>query len=309
MEVVKKDSIKVIHFIGSGRSGTTLLNILLDNHPSITGVGELSYITRHIWPELGYCGCGKRIDNCEIWKDIYKRWIDESHNNMLEEHISLQNDFERYRQIKRLIWKCNWETREFRKYSDYQTKLYRAILDVNNGSIIADASKHPLRVWSLSHIPEIDLRVIHVIRDPRGVAWSRKKSYDKDPKSGLGWNVYSQPVWQSALRWIFINLLSDYVSNRVNKVIKLRYEDLIQNPFDTLLRIGEFVGLRFQNMAHKISSGESITVGHIAAGNRLRMEKHIVLRRDSNWKTNMSGDEKKMVWRITNWLMKKYGYS
>ena len=126
MNSKKEKPIPVIHFIGSGRSGTTLLNIILDNHPLITGVGELSYVTRHIWRELGYCGCGKKINNCEIWREIHKKWLEQTHVEILDEYVGLQQNYERYRQLLLLFWKGYWDTKKFRLYSEYTTELFNA---------------------------------------------------------------------------------------------------------------------------------------------------------------------------------------
>lgn len=308
MGEINKTPINVVHFIGSGRSGSTLLNILLDNHPSITGVGELSFVTRHIWPEKGYCGCGRRIDQCEIWNRVFQNWIENTDDKALKAYIKLQAKFERYRRLPFVLWNGILKSSELLQYSKYTTELYRAIQDVSEVSYVADASKHPVRVRAISLNPDIDLRVIHIMRDPRGVAWSRSKLLKKVQQSGFGWDVLPNPVWKTAFEWVGVNLLSNYVAGNLENVIRIRYEDLIIDPNKTLLRIGRLLGLDFQDVANRFSSGKSIRIGHIAAGNKLRMQDEIQLNPDESWKKDMPVQKRALVWRICSWLMRRYGY-
>ena len=55
---------------------------------------------------------------------------------------------------------------------DALTAVYRGIQDVTSAELIVDTSKPPSFGYVLQHLEGIDLRIVHVVRDPRGVAYS-----------------------------------------------------------------------------------------------------------------------------------------
>src|SRR3546814_9153714 len=59
---------------GYGRSGTTLLDIALGEHPAIMGAGEVTTLARHVWDRGEYCACGARVRDCPQWTAIVTRW-------------------------------------------------------------------------------------------------------------------------------------------------------------------------------------------------------------------------------------------
>ena len=69
------DRPKVIYVLGCGRSGTTILDILLGNHSGIFSVGELNNYF-YAWSTKSFCSCGSRVTNCKIWKNIGKNIFD-----------------------------------------------------------------------------------------------------------------------------------------------------------------------------------------------------------------------------------------
>ncbi|NNE43484.1 MAG: hypothetical protein HKN12_04695, partial [Gemmatimonadetes bacterium] len=59
---------RVVYITGYGRSGSTLLDILIGQADGVTGVGELDLLHRD-WGERG-CSCGKDYDDCEFWSAV-----------------------------------------------------------------------------------------------------------------------------------------------------------------------------------------------------------------------------------------------
>lgn len=51
---------KEIYILGFGHSGSTLLDIMLSNHPNVIGVGEIYKLHRYGWiaNEDRRCACG-----------------------------------------------------------------------------------------------------------------------------------------------------------------------------------------------------------------------------------------------------------
>lgn len=64
----------VIYVVGAGRSGSTLLEALLGTDGKFFAAGELSNFT-NAFNSSYYCSCGLKLNNCDIWKNIYLDWI------------------------------------------------------------------------------------------------------------------------------------------------------------------------------------------------------------------------------------------
>ena len=55
---------KIIYVTGYGRSGSTLLDMMLGSDPDTFGAGEMSTICRHVWPNDEFCACHARVRAC-----------------------------------------------------------------------------------------------------------------------------------------------------------------------------------------------------------------------------------------------------
>lgn len=77
--------IRLLFVLGLGRSGSTLLGRLLDNHPRVAGVGELLRLDRVVDNPDSKCSCGVRAMDCAVLtrnfegipdavKRNYKKW-------------------------------------------------------------------------------------------------------------------------------------------------------------------------------------------------------------------------------------------
>jgi hypothetical protein len=84
--------LKLIYITGYGRSGSTILDILLGQHEEIFGMGELSTMCRHVWLNNEYCACGARIQACAVWASVMSDWL--SNGIEIKEHLALQKQVE-----------------------------------------------------------------------------------------------------------------------------------------------------------------------------------------------------------------------
>ncbi|HMB70712.1 MAG TPA: sulfotransferase, partial [bacterium] len=62
--------LKVLYIAGNGRSGSTLLDVILGQIPGFFPVGEV----RNVWDygvvENRPCGCGEAFHDCPFWSRI-----------------------------------------------------------------------------------------------------------------------------------------------------------------------------------------------------------------------------------------------
>jgi hypothetical protein len=324
--------VTVLFIMGVGRSGSTILDIVLGNHPDIESVGEVSNLSSTGWVSrdslrgvaakklrLPLCTCGKRLDipaideaeACHFWSSVRREWVERAGQDDIESYPALQEAFERHRYWPRLLYAKYKPSPRFSLYARLTRAFFEAIRAVSGRPIIVDSSKEPVRAFALSMVPGVDLRLVHLVRDGRGVIASRRRSLKKDVKAGIEWDHEGQPMWKSIVRWVGLNLESEWVCARLGseKAARLRYEDFVARPANALGQIGALVGLDFKDVANVVSSGGTMQVGHNCGGNRTRKSEAITLRPDAGeWRSILSTKEQRNSWMLTAWLMRRYGY-
>src|SRR5215208_4373820 len=71
---------------------------------------------------------------------------------------------------------------------------------VSDSRVVVDTSKEPAYGYALGMVPAVDLRVLHLIRDPRAAAysWAKKK---RQPDSDEREFMHQKTPMQSAVLW------------------------------------------------------------------------------------------------------------
>mgnify|MGYP001242309688 CR=1 FL=1 len=316
---------RLVYILGYGRSGSTFLSLLLGNHKDIQAVGELSCFTNRSqagafrWKGYLPCSClgdtwlhedsGPNRNKCAFWNEVQSLSTKSNPPNYLESYPLLQHKFERYRNFAHLLMNRISHSTEYTRYADITTTLLKSILEVSKKAIIVDSSKNPIRAYALTMIPNLDLRIIHMVRDGRGVAWSQKSRYRR--KVWVRGNISAKPVFKTALHWTVANLLSESVKSQLHpsKSTIVRYEDLVSNPHVELKKIGDLMEIDLSSLSDMLSHNKNIKLGHSVAGNRLRMRNEIRMNPDTEWIGKLSTPEKHGFWLLSGWLMRRYGYT
>jgi hypothetical protein len=260
---------KVIYIIGSGRSGTTLLDILLGNADDIFSAGELNRYTERN---------GVPTDvNCKeagiFWNEILNGL---SKENLLSpiNYSLLSRKFEHHFALFRSIVN---DKKSWNDYSIYQQKFFNILFQkVNsefNKNIIIDSSKYPLRGYYLSKILGNSISYIYIKRNPLAVVESfGKKDVEQAPKNRLMANLYllgSNGIATSVIKKIY----------KTNAVSTVFYEDLLNDPISVLSEIETGLNISLENSKKLIMQEQPLKVGYLFDGNRLRLEKEIKLKK------------------------------
>jgi 2-polyprenyl-3-methyl-5-hydroxy-6-metoxy-1,4-benzoquinol methylase len=216
----------VLYVAGYTRSGSTLLSRMIGSLPGFLAVGEAAaHFFRFTQSIDAPCGCGLSVDSCPFWKDVnFPAKTDASYARLF-----------RFRNLVLLESYRRRHPRESQELIDSMTLLFRTIAEKTSARVIVDSSKTPLHAQFLSWIPEIDLHVIQLVRDPRGVA----SSY-RSPKHYL---PMISPFRVTA-GWIGLNLGCEYLQGRVPHFWRLRYEDFVRAPQLYTAQIASDLGYR-----------------------------------------------------------------
>jgi hypothetical protein len=336
--------VRVLKITCSARSGSTILEVVLGNHPDIESVGEVNKLVRTGWISREslrgidqkklrrpFCTCGKRLDvlyvdtpdeACPFWSSVRREWVERTDEDSIESYPKLQDDFELKRRWPRLLYEKRRPSAPFRSYARLTRAFFESIRAVSGKPIIVDSAMVPVRTLTLGMVPGIDLYAVHLVRDGRGVITSHRKSFEKDLRADVKGDHKGHPMWETAvrrrvlylvsvIRWTVQNLAAEWVCTQLGpkRTMRLRYEDFVADPKAALERIGSLIELDLTEVADAASSGKPMQAGHNIGGNRTKKSGVITLRPDDEeWKTALSPTEQRLSWVLMGWLMRRYGY-
>ena len=314
--------VRVIYLGGLGRSGSTLLERLLGELPGVCASGEIVHLWQRGVAENERCGCGLEFSECDFWKQVGKEafggWdkIDASRIGHLKDAV------DRTRVIPRLSrQKLPLRLRsDLAEYCGYYVRVYRALADVSGCDAIVDSSKHASLAFCLSTCSEIDLRVIHVVRDSRAVAYSwttkvaRPEASAPGQDSPGGYMTTYAPT-KAAGQWNAQNGALQLLARRGTPVLRVRYEDLVKETDLTLRRAATFAGVPAGDLtlpflhARGDERYAELTPAHTASGNPMRFTTgRLAIRDDDRWRAAMPDGPRRTVTALTLPLLRRYGY-
>jgi hypothetical protein len=304
-------AVRVLYIGGWGRSGSTLLARMLAQVPGLTAVGEVRDLWLRGCIEDRMCGCGARFHGCEFWTAVGQRAFGGWSNVDPSEMLRLRSKVDRPWTIPNLrrAGLGRREDREAARYVQALGRVYRAIDAVSGSKVIVDSSKIPSYCLLLSRIPGADLRVVHLVRDSRGVVFSWRKHVRKpdrpaDPDDMLRYGVVS-----ASGRYLLYNLLTEGLRRERLPYVRLRYEELVASPADALQRILGGVGEAGEPLPFIQDGSVTLRPSHTVDGNPMRFARGpVALRLDDEWRTRLGAGDRILVSALTWPLLARYGY-
>jgi len=296
--------VKVLYVMGLYRSGSTILDIVLANHPAMVGVGELRNLAYHVAGRAETCACGNPVERCPFWTAVLARWERRVGRAAMERLAALEERFERIRSFPAVFAARVVPSDGIREYGELTATLYEAIAAESGREIVVDSSKYPARALALQVAGVVDLRIVHLVRDGRAVIWSmrRKESTEMELTA-------DRVAPHTSRQWLVTNLSSGVVAALAGEqAIRVRYEDFVTNPREQLTRIGALAGVDMGGVVRRVAEGESLDVAHTVAGNRVRMGGRVTLRMDDEWRSRLAPEDRATFWRKAGWLASRYGY-
>jgi len=297
---------------GLGRSGTTLVERLLGELPGVCALGEVVHLWQRDIRSDERCGCGDRFSACAFWTEVGARAFGGWDNVDVYRVLALQAAVERTRHIPRLASpRLPDDYRALvEEYAGYYTAVYRAAAEVSGATVLVDSSKHSALAHCLRWSPGLDLRVAHVVRDPRGVAHSWTKVVARPEADGESEMTRYSPG-RSALLWNAHNAAFGLLARRGVPVRRVRYEEFLADPRAGLRSLASFAGLPLapSDLDFLGESHADLHAGHSAAGNPMRFSVgRIPLRRDDGWVSGLRSTDRRLVGAVCAPLLRAYGY-
>ncbi len=306
------DALPVIYIVGSGRSGSTLLERVLGQMPGYVNVGELIQLARHVAPRNERCGCGQAFADCPFWTAVGKQAFGGWDNRYLESVCRLHGRVARQRYLP---WLPATERAGRGRRADLAAlgacyeSLYRAIAAESGAACVVDKSGDVRQVLMLAGAG-IDVRVIHLIRDVRGVAYSMSKRHmaSPDPLNRTEFTWRTTPAGAAAL-WVAVLSEEKLLRRRGVPVARMRYEDFVCQPREAveeaLAQLGLSVGP--SGLAHIGDRRVVLPLSHGLSGNPSRFRQgELILWVDEAWRDQMSRRDRIVVTMIGLPYLRRY---
>lgn len=280
--------IKFLYLTSSSYSGSTLLSFLLNTHPDIFTVGETegwNYGRDEVFP----CSCGAPLSDCGFFRTIAAAFRSEglpynprefgtryrlAHSTRLNRYLTDElprigsSALETVRD--RLVACVPRFARLLARQDRANLVFVQTALATSHARVFVDAAKSPFRLRHLRRIPELDIHVLHLVRDPRGVTLSnmKKKEYDAALCVRL---------------WIREQVVISRIAREFPKLMTIYYEDLCEALDDTLAAIHNFAGIPPRRPPADFRS-----VPHHILGNEMRLAAASSIVKDSRWTRELS---------------------
>lgn len=226
--------IQNVFILGNPRSGTSLLRLMLNNHPLIAAP-----------PECGFM---------HWWFKKYKTWGSEDATN-IDKITQFVKDLEQSKKIE--SWKLKSKDlisflllQKPKNYNDLTTSVYEfwALSKGVKPSIIIDKNNYYIKhLNDLLHIWQ-EAKFIFIVRDGRDVACSYLALKDLVSESPYKPKLPTD-IKDIAKEWAFNNesIYSYFQNLNLDRFIIIRYEDLIKNSENTLTKISTFLSISYND--------------------------------------------------------------
>ncbi|MGF1666463.1 MAG: sulfotransferase [Acidimicrobiia bacterium] len=296
---------KVLAIVGSDRSGSTLLDNILGGIPGAFSGGEIRYLWERGLDELRLCGCGVRVVDCEVWSQVLAQVPSETIDTprMLADLELLRT---RHAFTPRVPVVGRRHDRRLIDIARRVAPIYHELAAVSGAKVLVDSSKRPTWGHLLSLTPDVELSVVHLIRDPRAVAHSRKRfkrQIDSTEERGMP----QHPPFVSATFWTVWNIAGEPFSH-LPGYLRLRYEDLLADPVGAIDAIRSIVGLEMPHPTLTRAEVE-LSPSHTVSGNPGRFQTGpVALRSDDAWRRDQHPRDRLVVDALTWPLARRYGY-
>ena len=283
--------------VGTGRSGTTLLRMLLDAHPDMAITPETHWLPPLL--DVMRRGSADRRDvtralaDSHNWQDM--NLPDETLASLLDRH-----------------WRADADGGFGEAASRLLAGIYDAYADAHGAARAGD--KTPLHGLRMQQIHEVlpEAAFIHVVRDGRDVATSYR---------GLWFGPGHDPR-AAAMHWAWRVGRIRQQAEFVPRYMEVRYEELVTDTEAVLRRICAFCELTFapeQLRAHERAAGRLAELGDLVtpAGVRTEAQRRGIHKlterppdpsRIGRWRTAMSREEVSAFEAVAGPLLEALGY-
>lgn len=277
---------KIVYIAGCGRSGSTLLDLVLGTSPNAFSAGQLENLIyflkesdeRRPDKRLFRDDQGSGPNDSQVWGPV-KRSLEEAHARVYDPRCPLHVG----QLIRSLILKRPFYMEPFDDDLLYGCILQQARkVKSQDVDVIIDSSKNIKRLVSLKQSAQLDVYVIHLIRDVRGYVHSNSKR-------GMGW-------LSSLRRWIILNSAYALYLPRAfpeEKVKRISYDRFTGDPAGVIREINDWAGLHVDDVDYLNAIAREKS--YRFSGSSMRFRGVPAITRDLSWEHGLNPWQKTVI--------------
>lgn len=267
-----------VFVLGSQRSGTTMLRLMLNNHPSLAIPHETAFITIYFKRLADYGDLSCRDNARRLLEDVSGHPLVRRGKLIGDPEAVLARRIRCYRDFVHAIFSCYAESCGKVRWGD-KTPFYTPDIDIIRS--IFPAAK-----------------IVHLVRDGRDVVLSQKSiewMSGNLPKLVLDWQ------WKTTIAHKVGAVMGD-------DFLEVRYEELVCRPEEVLRRICAFIGEDYD----PTMLGYSASAEAVVPSESLRWHRNSVRPPDptqlQKWKRHLSKAERIVFEQLAGDTLDLFGY-
>lgn len=268
-----------LFLVGCPRSGTTLLQRMLDAHPHVAIAPETFFIRKVYMRRREYGDLGRESNWNRLIEDVMAMPVFDEMGLTKDKFISECREIER-------------------SYSSLFGLMLRQYKTIRRARLVGEKTpNHLLYIPTLSRFFPSAV-FVHIIRDPRGVV----NSWKEVPWS-TGSVVGDAHVWKRYLlsvRRIRKPVLSSFMT--------VRYEDLVENPLSSMKRVCDFLKLPFDNAVIDFNRYSETSIDKHREPWKERSFEPLDKSRALTWRKELSRKELAEIEAVVGREMRRYDY-
>ena len=301
----------MIYILSPSFSGSTLLTMLLAQHPDIATIGELK--ATKMGPVKDYmCSCGKKLDECEFWNQLVARVSEQQEfslsdfrthfrfdSRLMDRIVRIQPTNATVFQLQKMLIRIfPGLHRMMQDRLDRNRTIVEACCELQKGSWILDGSKDPNRLLYFYASGLFDLKVIMMVRDGRAQAHSSRKK-----KRNNGSFVKCAAEWNKTIREM------EYAATWFDSdhLFRTSYEELCASPEGVIAGILEFLGLNNEAGMIRFQDVDTSSM-HILGNGGTRTASSLTVQLEEKWRTELTPDELSQFQRVAGSTNSRLGY-
>lgn len=299
-----------VYIVGRGRSGSTVLDCLLDNVEGVQGMGETVVGLSEDLDALGAGQRGERV--VSFWSRVREQIRQEGGDRAWSETVEAYTD---QAHLSRFLYTLFADRKDayIQRTLRAVGTVYEAVREVSGAEVVVDSSKEVTRGLLLAKHVE-DCHLIHLVRNPLSVLSSNLRKMRKKGAFRFlrkQWNPEGKEllfVGLTCVNWTVGNLLCEVLKRCTDEVTTIRLEDLKDAPADTLRLVGSRIGVNVEDVVQKMEEGEAMSTGVGLRGNRMRRRSTEFVFEPSSSDRKVPASYRMMCRAMTFPLRSLYGY-
>lgn len=236
-----------VFIVGAARSGTTLLQRMLDAHPQLAVVNETYWVERKFRERNGLTRAG------EVMPALVPKLLESPKFH----HMGVTED-----DLQRLLSEA-----DPMPYALLVRRIFDLYAERRGKPLAGDKTPGYVRRMDRIHAVWPCARFVHIIRDPRDLFLSMRDWPIAEATVGQDGTWEIDPAVSTALYWRYSLAAGRQSAPKLAPGLyhEVRYEDLVASPERQLARIAEFLDLPFASEMTRFNEGGHGTEAELSA--------------------------------------------